>query len=360
MTNLDVLAFHSYTPWIENTRNTDIGLGLVYFIKRIVSVLLKHSADVIVTPSTEYMYETTYKPFQSALLRLRRTYPGPPPPIIIAYPVQEPDSLFLHLIVAHELGHSVISEQNLTETVRTSASPTARNLLDQAAAQYASSESVDLPVAVPVVSEIFGDWITEVLCDGFAVGLLGPSFLLTAATFDPPFGGPKPSGTHPPFSLRTRLLLERLGSWGWRPLLDSAVPAAILSWIEARAALPQETAADYFLTLEQALEELSPKIGEEIENHLGVHRFKPDDYSDASELPARELRQFLANRVLPVQLSDGSAASPSAIILAGWFHLLSEPTREPSLLVEVVDDHDFQRFLTKALEMSAILEQWQA
>jgi hypothetical protein len=359
MTNLDVLTFHSYTPWIESSRNSTLGIGLIYLIKEMVADLLKDSADVVVTPSTDYMYETTYRPFAQALTRLGGTYPPGAPPIVVAYPVQESESLFLHLIIAHELGHSVVTEADLTETVRNSASTTARKLLSDAVTEYEAIEHVRTAVAVAEVSVILGNWITEILCDGIALGLLGPSFVLTAATFDPPFGGPRPSDTHPPSSLRTRFLLERLKSWGWRPILDAAVGSNILSWIDQRASVPQEVGGkDYFITLERALEELASKIEEEVVNHLGAARFVPDHYLDAEERPAKELLDLLDHRVLPVQTADGSPATSSAIVLAGWFYSLSHVADEPDSLVAVINDREFQRFLTKSLEMCAILEHW--
>ena len=117
--------------------------------------LMKHPADVVISASDDYMYETTYKPFAAPLLRLGGAYPTGVPPIVVQYPKHEPDSLFLHLIIAHELGHSVIFEMNLTQTVYMGASPDVHALLNTAQAEYAAIESVPHPVAATTVSGIF-------------------------------------------------------------------------------------------------------------------------------------------------------------------------------------------------------------
>lgn len=358
-TNRDVMAFHSFTPWIASAGDPSLGLGLIYFVRTMVAALLKHSADVITSPSMDYMYETTYKPFAQALSRLGGTYPVGVPPIIVQYPAQEPDSLFLHLIIAHELGHSVIYEENLTDDVYNAAPPSARTLLDQTVTEYESIEQVAAPLAATQVSAILRNWIDEVICDGIATGLLGPSFLLTAATFDTPFGGPRPSPTHPPFNLRTRSMLDRLASWGWRSILEGGVPKAILDWIDHRASVPQDAGTQlYYITLERVLDELAPAIESEITHHLGSDLFQPGDYADDEGLPAGELRELLDHNVLPAQLADGSSADGRAILLAGWLHALAQRVDEPASLVEAVADRDYQRFLAKALEMTTVLEKW--
>lgn len=359
-TNHDVMAFHSYTPWIESATASKLGLGLTYFVNTMVERLMKHHADIVMTPSTDYMYETTYKPFEPALRRLGKTYPPGVPPIIIAYPVQEPDSLFLHLIIAHELGHSVIYEKKLDAQVfaRDPDKAATQALLNQAVDEYINIEGVKRARATAKVSTILRSWVTELICDGIGLGLLGPSFILTAATFSTPFGGPEPGETHPPFTLRTSFLVGRADTWGWRELLTAEVPATF-AWIEGRGQLPQQPGGmTYFLTLERVVKALEPTLEVVIADHLGDDRFHPDEYEDADGQPAKELRELLSHNVLPVQLPDLSAADGRAIILAGWLHALAETTDEPASLVKIIADSGFQGFLTKALEMATLVERW--
>jgi hypothetical protein len=67
----------------------------------------------------------------------------------------------------------------------------------------------------------------------------------------------------------------------------------------------------------------------------------------------------LEHRILPAQLIDRTAAPLRSIVFAGWVHAFVVHGDQPVKLAEVVGDRDQQRFLTKALEMSAVLEQWE-
>jgi hypothetical protein len=58
-------------------------------------------------------------------------------------------------------------------------------------------------------------------------------------------------------------------------------------------------------------------------------------------------------------LIDRTAAPLRSIVFAGWVHAFVVHGDQPVKLAEVVGDRDQQRFLTKALEMSAVLEQWE-
>jgi hypothetical protein len=356
--NHDVRNVHSTTPWIEGAQHSVLALGLVYFVDEIADSVVKAKPDVIAVPSPDYMYATIHKPFLRELDALGQPYPTDALPIVVLYPAQETESLFLHLILAHELGHSAIQEHRLIELAATSHSDQAglQARIGQAVTEFETIEARTNAESLVAVRGLITNWLAEVLCDALAVGFLGPSFLFTAVAFGTPFGGPIPTGSHPPHSLRTRLLLTYLSSWGWRPLLEAHVPR-ILQWLDETAATPIDASGKtYFETLEQAVEELGPTIEQVVENHLGDGLFSIETYEEQAE----EIRGFLSEKVLPAQLLDRSPTDRRSTLLAGWLRAFAETGDEPSALPAVVADRDFQSFLSKALEMSAVLQRWEA
>jgi hypothetical protein len=355
--NHNVMGFHSITPWVESTLGSNLALGLIYFVDEMVKGLLQGPADVVITPNTDYMYTARHRPFEQALRALGVTYPGAVSPLVIEYPIQEPASLFLHLIVGHEIGHAVIAEKGLDNDVfaQDPDPPRTQQLLQNAVQEYESVESQPPAVARARIAASLRSWVTELLCDHLAFGFLGPSFLLTAAVFSTPFGGPEPSATHPPFTLRTRLLMDRVDSWGWRSTLEASIPRTF-GWIEAGSHVPQEAGArTYFQRLEEVIAALSTTIEGVVGNHLSTHRFEASEY-DAT---ATELRDLLTHGVLPAQLQDESAADHRSLVLAGWLEALDQRGDDPSTLPSIVGDRELQGFLTKSLEMSAVLDRWQ-
>jgi hypothetical protein len=354
LVNYDVMRLHKITPWIDSTRGTNVGLGLVYFVDEIVSSLLKQPADVVLTPDTVYMYRTVHKPFEARLSKAGVTYPAVAP-VIVAYPVQEPDALFLHLLIAHELGHSTVTEHELVNKVWSQdpdPGQTATSIA-QAVAAYRASEHASVPAAVGKLRAILRSWLDELLCDTLALGLLGPSYLFTSAAFGTPFAGGD-SETHPPFRLRTKILVDRLASWGWHPLLEIAVPDTF-AWISATGTSPDGAPRlPHYSAIEDLLLRLAPAIETVVVDHLAEARFEVATYENARD----QLDELLSNGILPAQLLDRSATDRRAIILAGWLHALQDHADTPVSIARIVGDRGYQQFLTKALEMSAVLERW--
>jgi len=354
--NHQVMSLHQTIPWMESARSSDLALGLTYFVDEIARALLRQSADVVLTPSAQYMYSTNHKPFRPALTALRVMYPTSVPDVIVAYPSQERDSLFLHLVLAHELGHSAIAEHRLDhEVLKRDPDPAATGAtLNEAVQEHVSIERSTTAAARGLVRQMLRNWLDELICDALALAYLGPSFLFTFAAFMTPFGGPVPSASHPPHTLRTRFLVERIDSWGWRDLFESEVPRTF-SWIESFGRGTQEAGHQtYYLRLEEAIVRLSQALEDEVADHLGAERFELESHRETIS----HLRGLLGYEILPSQLPDESAADRRSIVLSGWLHEFEKHGDAPVALVEIVGDRGHQRFLTKALEMSAVLQQW--
>lgn len=274
------------------------------------------------------------------------------------YPLQEPDSLFLHLIIAHELGHSATTEFGIVDSIFGEDPDPAQTRAELAAAvvAYTTAEGATPPVARAKVRAILRKWLTELICDGLALGFFGPSFLYTAAAFSTPFGGPEPSDTHPPFTLRTTFLLRHLDTWGWESHAKAATPAT-WKWIERAAGLPLLAGRrTYYLRLEETLKRLLPVVTQVLADHLGDDRFAPAAFDEVSD----ELKTLLEHDILPAQLLDRSAAGRRAIIFAGWLQAFNKHGDGAAGLAAIVGDRALQRFLSKALEMSVVLERWAA
>lgn len=351
----DIRKVHSTTPWIEAAHASRLPLGLVYFVDEMATALLREHPDVITVPSPSYMYSTQHKPFGPELDALQHPYPDGMP-IIVHYPAQETESLFLHLLIAHELGHSVIRERDLLPKVadRAVGSVDIPRRLGDAVKQAVDIEQMDAFDATGSIGACFVRWLTEAVCDALALAFLGPSFLLSVTTFLTPFAGPRPSRTHPPNNLRMQLLLGYADIWGWRPLLEEKLPAT-LAWFDAIASEGMDSEGKtYFDTLGSLIGDLAPTIESVVSEHLGESLFTPGLYrAQESDIDA-----FLDLEILPAQQPGGAPFDRRAILLAAWLHMFGEKGATPDKLPQVVGERGFQGFLAKALEMSAVLERW--
>jgi hypothetical protein len=355
----EILKRHRLAPDIQNAAEPPLGLGFIYFLDELVARLFKEKADVVMLPGLNYNYSTGFRPFEDDLKALGvTTYAAPVPPVVVRYPVLEAESLFLHLMFAHEFGHHVIDQSRLDEDVLNGDPNPADNLASANAAIVAyrnfHQNKVSEARARGVVVQSLVSWINELICDGIAFGVLGASYLLSFGAISPPFGGPEPGATHPPFPIRARFLIRLVDDWDWRPLLESRIPKTF-AWLEQTAKRLQETGKmTYFLYLEEIVDRLGETIRDVIDARLGPQRYTRDEY----EQQADQLLALLEHNVLPAQLDDQSPADRRAILLAGWLNAFAKHKDDPAAFIDLVADTGYQRFLTKALEMSIVLEQW--
>lgn len=110
----------------------------------------------------------------------------------------------------------------------------------------------------------------------------------------------------------------------------------------------------YYQTLGSLIVQLSPSIEAVVAEHLGDGLFRPEVFASQAE----EISALLDAGILPAQHRDRSAIERRSILLAGWLNRIATGGDGPGRLPEVVAERDFQAFLAKALEMSAVLERW--
>lgn len=351
--NYDLRLLHEAAPWVESARQGSLGLGLVYFVDEIVAGLLKSPADVVMSPTAAYMYSTVYDIPKWLETSLNVAIPEGPTAIVIAYPVHEPDSLFLHLLIAHELAHSAVPAAGLVQAVR-KRDPDEQmtgKALGAAAARYRRTHKTTEKESQVQVATILRDWLVELLCDALGLAFLGPSFIFTFAAFSTPFEQTAHE-SHPPFGLRTEALVKHLDLAGWREVAESVAPKT-LAWILGATSTPADAERPYFESIEAAARHLAPAVTAVARDHIGDKLYK----HEAEDV--RQLTDFLEARILPAQVGE-VAAERRSIVFAGWAHAFSRPGQkdEPASLAAITADRDHQRFLTKALEMSIVLETW--
>lgn len=344
---------HMALPWIESAFHSHVSQGTVLLFDEMAETMLGVRADVVPTPNESYMYAVRPKPFRSAFQSVKKPYPAFSPPVIVYYPVGEVDSVFLHLIAAHELGHGAVLERDLIQGVQAAhgdLAPVFARLSDAADALHAVT-GIDMTLATAEASRVFRSWLEEVLCDSLALSYLGPSFMLASAAFGVQFSGSTPGQSHPSNAFRTDLLLDQLDEMGWMPEFAASLPR-VHSWLVDTANEPMDSsAAPHFEHVQDALKLLAPTIRRVAD--LGDLAFTPSMYADHDELA-----DLMRARILPAQLLNGRPSHRRSVIYAGWLYAFGEYGDHPASLAKIAADRSLQAFVTKALEMSAVLQKW--
>lgn len=346
---------HMALPWIESARRLGVSQGELLLFDEMGEAILGTPVDVVPTPEATYMYAARPRPFRSAFRAIKHPYPSVAPPVIVYYPTAERQSLFMHLCMAHELGHGGVLERDLlraVEKVSTAQSSDVTARLAEAGLILHRDTALDKTLAQARARVAFRDWLEEALCDALALSYLGPSYLLTSVAFGLQFSGRAPSESHPSQSFRTSLLLDQMDEVGWLAEFEDALPN-MANWIKSIASQTSTPNGDaYLLKVEETIRLLAGSV--RAVASLSGHAFLPTNFKDGDELA-----ELMEARILPAQLLSGQPADRRSIIYAGWLHGFMEHGDNPASLVAITSDRSFQAFLTKAIEMSAILEKWE-
>lgn len=361
--NVNVRGFQEVSPWLRSLRAPGLELGMLYFMEEAATVLLRDNFELVINRNDEYMYSTVdlAKPFSGLLLPWGKTLPSGAHPILINYPILERGSLLLHPLFVHELGHDCIEKNGLLDAAyKQYGKLTELNnkfgpaVKDYAKAKHQSGNPISEPEAAVELRRLLNNWLEEVLCDLLACCYVGPSFLFAASAFILPVRRDRPSPTHPPSNVRLELDLRAIDDLGWTDVLESKA-RSVLDWLKAEASrAPSTPPAIYLKFLTDALRDLYVPMLKVVRKQLGPSVYEADDFDAVAD----ELREHLDADILPAQI-DGDPVDRRALLIAGWLHGLALEDSAKGI-PNALELSEFQRFLTRALEMSYILENWRS
>ncbi len=357
--------------WLDDPPRVQLELGARYFIQELAEVIIKEEADLVLVP--QVVYSTDPRPFHQWVLKLVESGvqlqlpPGKEPyPLVLNYPELEAHSVLLHPLFAHELGHRALSQEPFVPKVLApllTDQGLLQGMREAVAADMPEASDIDVNAEVHVVNEMIGYWLEEMLCDTIACALLGPAYVLSFATVVLS-GTNGPGLQHPPANVRVGLILDQLDALGWVTALRSPSfePSMnrTLDWLIDTSAHDPPTLSPSREFSIDVVRKCAARARTLVWQHLDP--FRPEDY-----LPVHDhLIEMIEARVLPCQLDEqttgrpGGAIDRRAIVLAGWLHMIGDIGDEPSTLSAALSDEQkpLQAFLTRALEMSRVLEEW--
>jgi hypothetical protein len=341
-------------PWLQVDRyGVAVSPGVVAFLDEACAAIVQEPADVICYPTTAYAYSSATTPFRDYLEQLHRPEPAGPIPIVLDYPAQEVETLFFHVLLLHELGHSADRVHDLYGGVTAADSPDVAAALEDAAQEGYEDNPTQTRIRLGRIRELRAVWLLETICDALAFSYCGPAYLLGFAAFLLRYKDDLPTNRHPSTQLRLRLLLEQAGDAGWTDMMRNTMPL-IVEWLENVSSRERSPVPHPFGRVEEVLEMSKAEVWRTVDAHLGERRCDPHHH----EAEIRRVQRLLPRRILPVE-HNGRPLDLRAILAAGW--LETEPDSfDPAALVHATEDTRKQGFLAKAMEMSALLKGWLA
>ncbi len=331
-----------------------INLGSLYLAESFALWLVGQDVDLVVVENPIHMYSTTSWPFGEVL----RSTPAFVPqtarrPIVLNYPLRDAHRLLIHPLFAHELGHASVDEHSLSARVeaRIAQDPDFQAWFQQAVASIQTSARASQTQLTGWIQLVFRDWIEELLCDALAIEITGPAFLWAFAGYVLPVTYGEPTDTHPPTTLRLRLMLAHLTELGWLPYLTRHTSES-LRWLTAVSSDAGGRLAAPYNSLRDLFDRHAELIRQEAAARVGSNSLDPV-VAAASSVEAASL---LTHLILPVGLD--SPLEPRSILLGGWLSAAQSHGDDPGGLVEALEDERLQGLVGKAIEMSTIVTAW--
>jgi hypothetical protein len=212
-------------PWLDVGQSTaSISPGVVSFLDKACAAIVQRRADVICYPTTAYAYSSVTTPFREYLAELERDEPPGPIPIVLNYPAQEGKSLFFHVLLLHELGHSADRVHDLYANVTAADGEDVADAIHNAAREGYDSNPTQVRIRVTQIQKLRATWLVEVICDAIAFSYCGPAYLLGFASFLLRYKDDLPTPRHPSTQVRLRLLLEQATDAGWEEMMEATMP----------------------------------------------------------------------------------------------------------------------------------------
>jgi hypothetical protein len=250
---------------------------------------------------------------------------------LIGMPYSQGTSLFLNLVICHELGHFAFEELGLEEQLSRDIDNVLKTLAD-----YESMSEPDLSWC----RERLKYWSEEIYCDRFALGLIGPAYSFAYIELFDIIGTSDTDDvvefykTHPADACRFKEHADQLNDGGWWSLLDENTHTSYVDLIKKLAAMP-ETSYVYESEEKPALAapvlaaflKLKPRVAVLVADTLRdrLRRFRSTPDREEINL----VRIYLSHGVVPSTLvQERKERYPDAIALingAYLFYLESLP-----------------------------------
>lgn len=347
-------AAHAALPWLAATREPNLNMGSLYLTEEYARVLVGPKVDLVVVPDSEFMYSTTSWPFKDVIANTKG-FPAVTQrrPIVLNYPLSDSDRLLLHPIFGHELGHPGVDEHDLVADLQSKldGDPDFSSALSDAVNMMGHYWAADASKIAGSIRARLGAWIEELLCDHLAVEAAGPAYLWAFASFVIPLSYGEPAPSHPPNTLRVKLLLDQLADRGWIPFMERVAPVVTV-WLNEIASHAGEHLEPPYGFLRDQVIEHAPLLREAAEKRAGNGAFKAATSTDASD----EAAHLLERLILPVGLD--APLDPRCILLGGWQEAFRRHGDGPSGLVKALNDQGLQDLIGKAIEMSVVTSMW--
>jgi hypothetical protein len=348
-------AAHAALPWLAATHDPKVNLGSLYLAEELANTLIDRNVDLVMVADPQFMYSTVSWPFNGVVNGTAGFTPATTRrPIVLNYPLSDNDRLLLHPIFAHELGHAAVDEHGLVAEVQTKldADPRFSDALHRAVADTAAIwPGLSQTRRAGALRGLVANWLTELLCDHLATAVSGPAFLWAFAGFVLPLSYDDHGQSHPPNTIRLRLVLDLLARQGWTDYMERVAPAVTV-WLRGVAASATTGSADVvgeFLRSQAILS--APAVQDAAIARVGSAAVDPPSIESGAD----EAAFLLENVVLPV---GDPPLAPLAILLGSWAEGFRRHGDSPEGLVASMDESTLQELVGKAIEMSTISSHW--
>ena len=322
----------------------DIPVGLWCLVDSLVHDLLPAGADPIVHLDSNRMYSTLSLNSVAGDFLRDPALSASIGPTIFNLPALDPANVLLAPILAHEVGHSLVSHSNLLNSLYQKGDMGALNtLLKDCLAEE--------PGADPTLwKNLLNSWLRELVCDALAVVLTGPSFLFASCVFLPaPARGS--IGTHPYPADRISFTLGQLTQLGWADRLESESPN-VRNWLTELVKATGAPAPGAERFLREAIGLLETAVYEVARDSVSA-ALMPTDFAEV----ANELKELFAVGI-PASRVSGRAPGPWEVVLGGWESSLRALDDSPQSLTKTAGDAALNHFLVKCLEIARITQVW--
>ena len=324
---------HEFVRPVEDAHSLNIPVALIELLENRLSQLEGLDGSRLVLSHTA---EWNYTEYPRSDLRFHaQTYEGvvgggPPFPQKMAFiemPYSQGNSLFLNLVICHEIGHFVFEELNLEQELSSHIEAVLQGTLEG----YGSMSEPDLSWC----RERLKYWSEEIYCDRFAIGLVGPAFCFAyielfdvIGTSDTDETGlAEFSDTHPSDACRFKEYADQLRKGNWWDLLDQDAATSYVALIKKLEAVPEEhylfssdEKRDHAMPVLAAFLKLKPAIGDLVNKTFKTKLRVFRGATDREQITI--VKNYLSHGVVPSTLmQNGKESHPDAIALINAAYL---------------------------------------